>query len=65
MDAAVEGCTFLSDLAASGDASFKPSVEMDVKNDVFALPYSSGTTGNPKGVQVTHYNFLTCLAQIA
>jgi long-chain acyl-CoA synthetase len=33
-----------------------PSVQIDPKKDVAALPYTGGTTGNPKGVILTHYN---------
>ena len=38
-------------------------VEVDVHNDVVVLPYSSGTTGLPKGVMLTHYNLVANLAQ--
>ncbi len=36
---------------------------LDVHNDVLVLPYSSGTTGLPKGVMLTHYNLVSNLAQ--
>ena len=36
-----------------------PRVFIDIKNDVALLPYSSGTTGKPKGVMLTHHNLLT------
>lgn len=35
----------------------------DSRNDVAVLPYSSGTTGLPKGVMLTHYNLVANLQQ--
>lgn len=35
-----------------------PAVKIDPKNDVAALPYTGGTTGNPKGVMLTHFNLI-------
>ncbi len=35
-----------------------PEVAIDPKTDLAALPYTGGTTGNPKGVMLTHYNLL-------
>jgi len=40
-----------------------PRVTIDPKNDVVALPYSSGTTGLPKGVMLTHRNLVANLCQ--
>ena len=40
-----------------------PSVSIDPRNDLVALPYSSGTTGLPKGVMLTHYNLVANLHQ--
>jgi acyl-CoA synthetase (AMP-forming)/AMP-acid ligase II len=34
-------------------------VSIDAKTDLVALPYSSGTTGLPKGVMLTHHNLVS------
>jgi long-chain acyl-CoA synthetase len=39
-----------------------PSVQIDPKTDVAAMPYTGGTTGNPKGVMLTHYNLVASQA---
>ena len=41
-----------------------PAGKVDPAHDVVALPYSSGTTGLPKGVMLTHRNLVANLAQI-
>ncbi|MEV8587564.1 AMP-binding protein [Streptomyces sp. NPDC051180] len=41
-----------------------PEIEVDPDEDVAALPYSSGTTGIPKGVMLTHTSIATNLAQL-
>ena len=38
-------------------------VEVDPLNDVVVLPYSSGTTGLPKGVMLTHANLVNNIEQ--
>ncbi|MEV6399117.1 4-coumarate--CoA ligase family protein [Streptomyces sp. NPDC051907] len=42
----------------------EPEVAIDPCEDVAALPYSSGTTGVPKGVMLTHRSIATNLAQL-
>jgi acyl-CoA synthetase (AMP-forming)/AMP-acid ligase II len=55
------GCTPFAELLTYGDTP--PSVELDPATDIVALPYSSGTTGLPKGVMLTHRNLVANLAQ--
>jgi long-subunit acyl-CoA synthetase (AMP-forming) len=40
-----------------------PPLTVDVKKDHAVLPYSSGTTGLPKGVCLSHYNLVANLHQ--
>ncbi|MGW8064922.1 4-coumarate--CoA ligase family protein [Streptomyces ziwulingensis] len=42
----------------------EPEAAIDPAEDVAALPYSSGTTGTPKGVMLTHRQIATNLAQL-
>ncbi|MGX1560532.1 4-coumarate--CoA ligase family protein [Streptomyces sp. NPDC055506] len=42
----------------------EPVIDIDPAEDVAALPYSSGTTGTPKGVLLTHRQIATNLAQL-
>ncbi|WAJ46717.1 AMP-binding protein [Mycobacterium sp. Aquia_216] len=41
-----------------------PEVEFDPATHVAVLPYSSGTTGKPKGVMLTHRNLVANVAQL-
>ena len=60
--AAAGATAFESLLAAQGDP---PDVAIDPREDVVVLPYSSGTTGLPKGVMLTHYNLVANVLQAA
>jgi acyl-CoA synthetase (AMP-forming)/AMP-acid ligase II len=46
-------------------AGAPPEVAVDPRQDLFVLPYSSGTTGLPKGVMLTHHNLVANLLQSA
>jgi len=39
-----------------------PAVAIDPRGDLASLPYTGGTTGNPKGVMLTHYNLVAAQA---
>ena len=47
----------------SGDHNI-PNVRLQPDADIAALPYSSGTTGFPKGVMLTHRNLVAMLCQM-
>src|SRR3981189_2595626 len=51
-----------ADLMAKGHPP--PQVRFPPSSHLAALPYSSGTTGNPKGVMLTHRNLVANVAQI-
>ena len=57
-----EGVTPFADLLEGEGAV--PQVHIDPKTDLVALPYSSGTTGLPKGVMLTHYNLIANMCQM-
>lgn len=56
----VDGTTPIQELFGSPITQ----VQVNPREDVVVLPYSSGTTGFPKGVMLTHRNLIANLAQV-
>jgi acyl-CoA synthetase (AMP-forming)/AMP-acid ligase II len=60
----VAGSEYYHQLIASTGYKIKvPKVTYNCKQDTVLLPYSSGTTGLPKGVELTHYNLVANVLQ--
>ena len=54
------GATPFSSLMSSGAP---PQTDINPREDLVVLPYSSGTTGYPKGVMLTHHNLVANVCQ--
>ena len=56
-----EGFTPLAELTSSGEPA--PGVRIDPHTSIATLPFSSGTTGQAKGVMLTHRNLVASVVQ--
>ncbi|HTR26419.1 MAG TPA: AMP-binding protein [Terriglobales bacterium] len=57
-------CQRFGDLLRSFPTAAFPHPERDSAKVIAALPYSSGTTGLPKGVMLSHYNLVANIYQV-
>ena len=57
-----QGCEPLSSFLSDDGTAFPEYVPINPKEDVVALPFSSGTTGLSKGVMITHHNLVAGLS---
>lgn len=53
-----EGCKSYDELVAEGEALSLREPALDPREAVMVITYSGGTTGTPKGVMLTHHNFV-------
>jgi len=61
-DKKIDGCLDLEEMIKG--AKPMQQVDIEVHNDIITLPFSSGTTGTPKGVMLTHFNLVTNIVQL-
>ncbi|XP_045162751.2 uncharacterized protein LOC123527397 [Mercenaria mercenaria] len=59
----VDGYQPFSDMLADDGKYFPTDITIDPHEDVVIMPYSSGTTGLPKGVMLNHFSVVANLRQ--
>jgi 4-coumarate--CoA ligase len=67
MEEKPDDCHSFIEMLITDDGSLYGSNKdtFDAVEDTVVLPYSSGTTGPPKGVSLTHYNIIANMAQLS
>merc|ERR1712198_244917 len=60
-DGSKSGCLNFTDMTSEARSDME--IDIDVDQDVATLPFSSGTTGLPKGVMLTHKNLVANVCQ--
>ena len=58
------GCIPFESMMGDDGSLWPKSVDINDKDDLCQLPYSSGTTGLPKGVMLPHFSIVANLQQI-
>lgn len=61
---AEEGFVSMREMFQDSGEYFNENIEIDPFEDIFVLPYSSGTTGLPKGVMLTHATVCANIQQV-